>query len=153
MIPEIAGFLASHGVGVIQMECPEFSLYGNPRPPKSKDDYDTPRFKAKCRDIAQRTLNALGTGKHGQPPGMEPVAVLGFENSPSCGVERTSKTIEGSMSPSPGRGHLMDALEREMELRGFNTPYIGVSLRDDDIRRALDKLENIFQKMECPNRY
>ncbi|RLI09377.1 hypothetical protein DRO42_04375, partial [Candidatus Bathyarchaeota archaeon] len=44
MLRDVVETLLSHGVGAVQMECPEFSLYGNPRPPRSKDDYDTPEF-------------------------------------------------------------------------------------------------------------
>ncbi|MCK5319417.1 MAG: hypothetical protein KAJ55_16010, partial [Anaerolineales bacterium] len=33
MVSEVVSLLMRQGIGAIQMECPEFSLYGNPRPP------------------------------------------------------------------------------------------------------------------------
>ena len=80
-VEEVIYPLVKQGVGIIQMECPEQALYGNPRPPKSRDEYDTPEFKGKCSETAKRALRALGDGKT-----MELIAVLGFEGSPSCGV-------------------------------------------------------------------
>jgi len=52
MVSDVVGLLARHGVGVIQMGCPEFSLYGNPRRPRSREESDTPEFREKCREIA-----------------------------------------------------------------------------------------------------
>ena len=44
-IEKIITPLLEYGVGIIQMDCPEQSLYGNPRPPMSRDDYDTPESR------------------------------------------------------------------------------------------------------------
>lgn len=67
------------------------------------------------------------------------MAVVGVENSPSCGVSRVSRTMGGEIVSLPGRGHLMDALEAEMHRRGIEVPLVGVSLRpgerEDGLRR------------------
>ncbi len=121
------------------MECPEQTLDRNPRPPKSKNDYDTPEFKEKCREIAMRAVQTIENG----PP--ELIAALGFEGSPSCGVERTTRTIEGSQAESHGEGHLIEALRQEMRGRGLNAPIIGVGLREGGISLALGKLEALLK--------
>jgi predicted secreted protein len=54
MVSDMVGLLVSKGMGVVQMDCTEFSLYGKPRSPRSKEDYDTPRFKQRCREIAKK---------------------------------------------------------------------------------------------------
>lgn len=41
------------------MDCTEFSLYGNPRPPRSKEGYDTSRFKQRYREIAKKTCGQM----------------------------------------------------------------------------------------------
>ena len=41
------------------MDYTEFSLYGNPRSPRSKEDFDTPRFKQRCREIAKKTCGQM----------------------------------------------------------------------------------------------
>ena len=139
MVEEVIDPLVKHGVGIIQMECPEQALYGNPRPPKSRDDYDTPEFKGKCSEISERTLRALGNGRD-----IKLIAVLGFEGSPSCGVERTTKTIEGSHTESHGEGHLIEALRHEMKEKGCNSPIIGVGPRDEEMSSALKRLESLL---------
>jgi predicted secreted protein len=92
-VREVISTLIKENVGIIQMDCPEFTLYGNPRPPKSWDDYNTIEFKTKCMEIANRTLKHLKKG-NACPSKMELLAVIGFEDSPSCGIERTTKTID-----------------------------------------------------------
>jgi len=140
MFRDVVEVLLSHGVGAVQMGCPEFSLYGNPRPPRSKDGYDIPEFRERCREIAEHACDLMERFLEGTaPPGFRIVAVLGVENSPSCGVVRVSRTVEGEIVSRPGRGHLMDALEAEMRLRGIDVPMIGVSFRpgerEDGLRR------------------
>ena len=124
------------------MECPEFSLYGNPRPPRSKDDYDTPGFKERCREIAERACDLM---EHclegGGAPEIRIVAVVGVENSPSCGVSMVSRTVGGESVSRPGQGHLMEALEAGMRRRGLFTPLIGVSLKPGEREERLRELE------------
>ena len=138
-VEEIVTPLLEHGVGIIQMECPEQILYGNPRPPKSRDDYDTPEFKEKCREIAVRAMQTI---ENGTP---EVIAALGFEGSPSCGVERTTRTIKGSHAESPGEGLLIEALSQEMREKGLDAPIIGVGLREGEMNLALRKLESLLR--------
>ena len=77
-------------------------------------------------------------------PEIEVVAILGFKGSPSCGVERTTRTINGERRRAPGRGHLIEALQREMKTRGLDVPFLGVSLREDERRDALGRLEALI---------
>ena len=137
-IEEIITPLLEQGIGIIQMECPEQPLYGNPRPPRSRDDYDTPEFKEKCREIAVRAVQTIGNST-------ELIAALGFEGSPSCGVERTTRTIKGSHAESLGEGHLIEALRQEMKAKGVDAPIIGVGLREGEMRIALGKLETLLK--------
>jgi len=137
-LEEIITPILNHGVGIIQMECPEQTLYGNPRPPKSRDDYDTPEFKEKCVEVAVRAMHTLEKST-------ELIAALGFEGSPSCGVERTTRTIKGSHAESPGEGHLIEALCHQLREKGLDTPIIGVGLREGELSLALGKLESLLK--------
>jgi len=146
MVSEVVSLLMRKEIGAIQMECPEFSLYGNPRPPRSREEYDTPEFKGKCREIAIQAcerMEALMEG--GGDLEIEVRAILGFEGSPSCGVERTTRTINGERQRAPGRGHLIEALQRELRRRGMEIPFLGVSLRVEEGREALRRLEAIIE--------
>lgn len=142
MIPEVVRLLMRHGVGTVQMDCPEFSLYGNPRPPRSWDGYNTPDFRRRCREIATRACDRMECFlEMGRDPEIGIAAIVGVENSPSCGVELTTRTINGENIGSPGRGHLMEALEAEMRRRGLVVPLIGVSLKGRDREDQMERLE------------
>ena len=146
MVSEVVGLLARRGVGAVQMECPEFSLYGNPRRPRSREGYDTPEFRERCREMAIGALDkAEALVEGGADPEIEVAAILGLEGSPSCGVERTTRTINGVSRRAPGRGHLVEALQREMSRRGLDVPILGVSLRGDEARDSLTRLEAILE--------
>lgn len=145
MVSDVVGLLMRHGIGVVQMRCPEFSLYSNPREPRSKEGYDTQEFKRECREIAAHACDTMeALQERGVDPEIEVVAILGFEGSPSCGVERTTRTINGERRRAPGRGHLIEALQREMKTRGLDVPFLGVSLGEDERRDALGRLEALI---------
>jgi predicted secreted protein len=133
------------GAGVIQMECPEFSLYGNPRDPQTKDGYDTPKFRERCQEIAVRACDRVEemTKKDVDPP-IKLMCTLGMEGSPSCGVHRTPREVEGGTRDSDERGHLMVALELEMRRRGIHAPMIGFSLRGNEREESLRKLKELL---------
>ena len=145
MVSDVVGLLMRHGIGAVQMGCPEFSLYGNPREPRSKEGYDTLEFKRECREIAVHACDMMeALLERGVDPEIEVVTILGFEGSPSCGVERTTRTINGERRRAPGRGHLIETLQREMKTRGLDVPFLGVSLGEDERRDALGRLEALI---------
>jgi predicted secreted protein len=141
-VREVISTLIKRNVGIIQMDCPEFILYRNPRPPKSWDDYNTIEFRRKCREIVERTIQHLKKGNE-RTSKMELLAVLGFEDSPSCGVERTTKTIDGVHRKCQGKGHLIEFLDQKLKKEGFYPPFIGISLTNNKIEYALKILRNI----------
>lgn len=144
MISDAVRVLIKHGVGLVQMDCPEFSLYGNPRPPRSKDEYDTPEFRRRCHEIATQACDQMeNLLEKSHDPKIELVAVVGVDNSPSCGVERTTRTFDGKRVGAPGRGLLFDFLGMEMRLRGIDAPFIGLSLKGDERDERLKRLETL----------
>ena len=147
MIQDAVKVLLRHGVGAVQMGCPEFSLYGNPRAPRSKDGYDTPEFRQLCQEIAERACSLIDRYLLKERDSkVKIVAVVGVENSPSCGVSRVPRTVEGETVSRLGRGHLMDALEAEMHRRGIDVPMIGVSLNPKEREDRLLRLEALCSK-------
>lgn len=141
MISDVVGTLMNHGIGMVQMDCPEFVLYGNPRPPRTRDEYDTPEFRHRCREIATAACDAMESFREKeQYPRVEVVAVIGVENSPSCGVEWTTRTIDGESRTFKGKGLMIEALEDAMRQRGLGTPLIGVSMKDAEREDGLRRL-------------
>ena len=147
MLRNVVEILSKNNIGVVQMECPEFSLFGNPRPPRTKDGYDTPLFREKCREIAVRTCDLI-EGYLDAGMGASVVALVGVENSPSCGVSKVARTVGGETMSRPGRGHLMDALDEELGRRGIEVPMIGVSLKPDEREDGLRKLETLYSQKD-----
>lgn len=142
MISDVVRVLMRYGIGMVQMDCPEFSLYGNPRPPRSKDGYDTPEFNDRCHEIALRACDLMECFQDkGKDPKIKVLAIIGVENSPSCGVDQTTKTVKNRNVRSPGRGLLIEALVREMHQRGLHAPLIGVSLKEGIREEPLMRLE------------
>ncbi len=141
MMSNLVSVLMSHGVGLVQMDYPEFSLYGNLRPPRSRDEYESLEFRRKCRHVAVLTCDAMASlQEKGQDPVVEVVAVVGVENSPSCGVDWTTRTIDGESRASRGRGLLIEALEEEMRRRRLDVPLIGVSMKEDEREDCLRRI-------------
>ena len=133
--------LMDEGVGVVQMDCPEFSLFGNPRRPRTKEGYDTPEFREICSQIAERACDRMVAFQKTGPIGVEVVAVLGVEGSPSCGVGRTPRIIDDEGVDASEPGLLMETLMDKIRRMGLDVPIIGMSLREGEERlRALKAL-------------
>ncbi len=141
VLRDVLELLMAEGVGVVQMDCPEFSLFGNPRRPRTKEGYDTPEFREICSQIAGRTCDRIIAFQKTGPTGVEVVAVLGVEGSPSCGVGRTPRIIDDEGVDASEPGLLIENLMDEMRRVGLETPIMGISFRKGEERlRALKAL-------------
>ena len=138
---DILELLMAEGVGVVQMDCPEFSLFGNPRRPRTKEGYDTPEFREICSQIAGRTCDRIIAFQKTGPTGVEVIAVLGVDGSPSCGVRRTPRIIDDEGVDASEPGLLMETLMDEMKRVGLETPIIGMSLREGEREERLRALK------------
>lgn len=76
------------GVQLIQLPCPEFTLYGAHRWGHVSDQFDNPFFRDHCRRILEPVLQQmeeyLACGER-----FEVLGVVGVDGSPSCGVDYT----------------------------------------------------------------
>ena len=141
---EVVDLLMAEEVGVVQMDCPEFSLFGNPRPPMTKEGYDTPGFREACEEIAGRACDMMDAFREAGPEAVEVVAVLGLEGSPSCGVGRTPRILDGEGVDASEPGLLMEALMEEMRERGIEAPFLGISLRRGEREERLTALKALL---------
>jgi len=145
MISEVIEVLSRHGVGIVQIGCPEFSLHGNPRPARDKGGYDKEEFRGRCMEIASEAVeHMVEMQEKGRDPRIRVVAVLGVEGSPSCGVERTPGAADE-------HGHLIDALKEEMARSGLEIPVLDVSLREGERRMRLERLEDLLRETDPLN--
>lgn len=113
VVEEIVDFLVKHDVGILQMTCPEVMYEGLSRKIQTKEQYDTPRFRSLCRQIARSTARLIQEYLRN---GVRVLAVLGVEGSPSCGVEEP-------------KGILTEELKTELKKRGITVPFHELNLK------------------------
>jgi len=106
MINEIVDVLRKYEVGIIQMPCPELTYAGLLRPSQTKEQYDTPAYRRHCRQIASSTANQI---QEYMRNGFKILAILGVEDSPTCGVEADL-------------GILMEELQSQLKKRKVEAP-------------------------------
>ncbi len=119
VVEEIVDFLARHNVGIVQLPCPEIRAEGLGRKSQTKSQYDTPRFRSLCRQIARSTAKVIQEYLRN---GVKVIAVLGIDGSPSCAVEEPS-------------GILMEELKQELAKRKISLPFHALNLKalDDNL--------------------
>lgn len=76
------------GVQLVQLPCPEFTLYGSQRWGHVSNQFDNVFFRNHCRMILQPILDQMKEYlQHGEM--FEVLGVFGIDGSPSCGVDYT----------------------------------------------------------------
>lgn len=133
------------GVQLIQLPCPEFTLYGPSRWGHTREQFDNPFFRAHCRRLLEpvvRQLQAYLDPREGMY--YRVLGVVGIEGSPSCGVSRTCSgpwggelsgrgdlfEAVGQVHSTPGMGVLMEELSELLAQAGIDLPMVGLDSRD-----------------------
>jgi predicted secreted protein len=123
---ELLRLCADHGVGIVQMPCPEIRVLGLARTRASgrsiRSALDTETGRARCREISTVIGDQLQEYiRHGY----QVVAVLGGnEQSPGCAIHN------GPGALSDASGVLMRALQSELRARSIDVPFRAI--RDAD---------------------
>lgn len=104
-------------VGLLQLPCPEMAARGPTRAQDERHGYDTPEYRALCRQLLAPIRDQVRAHEHAD---YTIVGLIGIGDSPSCGLDTTH---EGKAQP--GRGVFMEellALLPEMEGRYLQVP-------------------------------
>ncbi len=140
---QILELLSRFKVGLVQMPCPEFTFCGNPRPPRTRDEYSMlPGFVEHCRRLAEETAENLKVlvEKAKKPP-VKILAVIGVERSPTCGVKRTPVGRVGDRQYTDGMGLFTDLLSKSLRNVGLDIPFIGADLdRPEELATSISRL-------------
>jgi len=99
------------------MPCPELTYLGVQRPSKTKEEYDTPRYRKHCKQIAISTANQIEEFIKND---INVLAVLGVKSSPSCNVSDSADEM----------GILVEEFVLELEKRGLRIPMRAVNMHD-----------------------
>jgi predicted secreted protein len=76
------------GIQLIQLPCPEFTLYGSRRWGHTSDQFDNPFFRRHCRKLLKGPLEEM-KAYLADPERFELCGFVGIDGSPSCGVDYT----------------------------------------------------------------
>lgn len=118
------------GIQLVQLPCPEFTLYGAQRWGHVSDQFDNPFFRKHCRELLAPVVLQMREYR-AHPDRFEVLGVVGVDGSPSCGVDYTCRgDWFGSFE---GRENLAEALAtcRLERGRGVFMDELAALLRDD----------------------
>lgn len=136
---EIIEYALRHNIGLVQMPCPEFTFLGNPRPSRTKDEYEALEgFREHCeklaRAVAEQVRSLITMSRN---PSIQIVAIVGVKRSPSCAV-RSAISKRPETPNQCGKGIFIEALEKEVNLCQ-RIPFIEFDF--DDPGEAIRALE------------
>lgn len=75
--------LINHGVGIIQLPCPELRYLGISRMPMNKNEYDTTEYRNLCLELFIPVLNEITNFIDN---GYTILGIIGINESPTCGI-------------------------------------------------------------------
>lgn len=123
VVSPIVKFLMEKNINIIQMPCPEMTYQGIVRSAAKKDVYDNAEFRGICREHALQIRRLLQELRRA---GFQIIAILGIENSPTCGVNFVFREGKGRVHES---GVFFEELKKSLEEHNIvNVPFIGVKI-------------------------
>jgi len=143
LIIQILDLLSRLEIGVIQLPCPEFTFCGNPRPPRTRDEYaDLPGFQQHCARLADEVSGYLkNLVEKARNPPIRVLAIVGVERSPTCGVKCTPIGRGANRRYVEKRGIFIELLIKNLRKRGLEIPIVGVDLdKPEEFAEIIDRL-------------
>src|SRR6056297_3266691 len=89
MSEKLVKLLLHNDYGLIQLPCPKLEVYGIKRWGHVKDQFDNYHYRNQCEIILKKYILQL---ENYIKNGYEISCIVGVENSPSCGVNKTCKS-------------------------------------------------------------
>jgi len=143
LVEQVVSFALKNKIGIVQMPCPEFTFCGNPRPPRTKDEYEAlPGFKEHCRKIADLVAEQLKIlTSMSRKPRIRILAVIGIKNSPSCATNSVLRKINDKIQCSREKGVFIEILEKKMLKFGLKPLFLEFNFdRPSEIVKELNKI-------------
>ena len=153
--PEMVSYLLEHGVGIVQLPCPELLCLGLDRGdpqgaerPVVVENTRIRRAMAQAepsRRLARLVADTMAQLLEYRRYGFQVVGILGANRSPCCGVDTTSQDDQ----EVPGMGVFLEALSRRLEEVGWKIPMVGFRGTDDaveTVQRVLERAEHTARK-------
>lgn len=153
-MPEITKAIIDSGIGILQLPCPELTMYGTRRWGHVKDQFDTPYFRRHCRNLllpyTEQLLDYIKSG-------YEIIGLIGIDGSPSCGISKTctgkwggefsenpdiGKTLD-SVEMIEGKGVFVEEAEALFRTNSIDMPFIGVD--EANMADSIIKINNFIR--------
>ena len=142
------------GIQIVQLPCPEFTLYGAKRWGHVSDQFDNPFFRKHCQEILEPVIDQLKEYLNNDDR-FEVLGIVGIDGSPSCGVDYTCYgnclgTFDGrtdleetlqSIRLDKGMGVFMDVLDELLKQNGLEDRVVMKSLFAPEPDKCLDLLD------------
>ena len=141
---QILSLLSDLKIGVIQLPCPEFTFCGNPRPPRTRDEYlSLPGFHQHCRRLADEASKYLKSIiENAREPSIRILAIVGVERSPTCGVKCTPIGRGLDKRYVEEKGIFIELLSESLRKMGLEIPFIEVDL--DRPKEFVEKIKELI---------
>ncbi|MHC1750636.1 MAG: CD3072 family TudS-related putative desulfidase [Cellulosilyticaceae bacterium] len=140
---EFMHWIIDNDVQLLQLPCPEFTLYGSSRWGHTKEQFDNPFFREHCEKILKPIITQLK--EYMRSNEFDVLGVLGINGSPSCGVsytcsnaawggefssnERISEVIK-TVNCKNTMGVFMDEFYRILNAEGLTLAFAGLDRSD-----------------------
>ena len=150
--------IQEEGYALVQLPCPEIAFAGTRRWSQVIEQYDTPKYRDHCKDLAIRSIDQID---HFLRDSAFTLVLIGLEGSPSCGVQLTGSSSEwqgypgavemnGKYPVTKGTGLFMQALQREIASRGLIVPpmlAVGLDLYGIDLDQIGSRLRTELKEL------
>ena len=131
-VKELIKLITDSDVGIIQLPCPKLDCNKNFVIKESNIKI----CKEYCKKISVFTVNTI---KKYLDSNFDILGILGVEFSPICGVYR----INNGRKNIPGKGILIEEIEKEMQKRNFQVPIIGINL--NNVYSSIEKVQSLLK--------
>ncbi len=120
-----------NGIQIVQLPCPEFTLYGSRRWGHVSNQFDNPFFRDHSRKILTPFIQQLK--EYLSNDSFEVLGIVGIDGSPSCGVDYTCQADwYGSFE---GRTGLQETLNQRclVERKGIFMDVLAEMLKEEHL--------------------
>lgn len=142
IVSPLISLLMEKNINLFQMPCPEIRYDGVIRNAVRKDAYDNSEFRTICREYAEQLINHMKSLKEAD---FDIVAILGIENSPTCGVNFVFRDGKGRVRES---GVFIEELRKLLPTHNLqDVPILGV--QTFNLKKSLSELRSVIFKQRC----
>jgi predicted secreted protein len=132
---ELFTLFAEHEIGIVQLPCPRMESNDFTKKLVTKENVDNKKYRTYCQKLSENMLKQV---EMYLKQNYSVIGILGVEFSASCAVHQ----IKNGGKNSPGKGVLLEELEKTMQKKNFQVPIIGINL--NNIYSSIEKLQSLI---------